>query len=65
MSDDDLDKMLTPEELAEWWNVSKDWIWDAVQRNSIPYTRIGRRTLRFRRADMIEHLKRAEGGSND
>jgi excisionase family DNA binding protein len=65
VSDDDLDKMLTPEELAEWWNVSKDWIWDAVQAGRIPHTRIGTRTLRFRRADMIDYLKRAEGGTDD
>lgn len=61
---DELDPLLTIEQMMDWWMVSKDWLYDAVQQNRIPYTRIGGRKLRFRKSEMIAYLKANDGGAD-
>jgi excisionase family DNA binding protein len=62
VSDDDMEQLLTVQQVADWWQVSKDWVYDCVQQNRIPYTRIGGRKLRFRKAEMVAYLEQMDGG---
>jgi excisionase family DNA binding protein len=58
------DTWFTVEELAAWLKLSKEWIYDSVQGNSIPYHRLGRQ-LRFRLSDIEQWLKSAEHGPSN
>ena len=51
-----LDDMLTVEELCAWFKVSKDWVYDEVEAHRLPYVRLGRRHLRFRRRELQRYL---------
>ena len=48
--------MLTVDELCAWFKVSKDWVYDEVEANRLPYVRLGRRYLRFRRHELERYL---------
>jgi excisionase family DNA binding protein len=50
------DEMLTVEELCSWFKVSKDWVYDEVEARRLPYVRLGRRHLRFRRRELEQYL---------
>jgi excisionase family DNA binding protein len=52
----DADEMLTVEELCGWFKVSKDWVYDEVEARRLPYVRLGRRHLRFRRRELQQYL---------
>jgi excisionase family DNA binding protein len=54
--DQGVDEMLTVEELCSWFKVSKDWVYDEVEARRLPYVRLGRRHLRFRRGELEQYL---------
>jgi excisionase family DNA binding protein len=54
--DQDLDEMLTVEELCAWFKVTKAWVYDEVEGRRLPYVRLGRRHLRFRRRELQRYL---------
>jgi excisionase family DNA binding protein len=54
--DQNVDEMLTVEELCSWFKVSKDWVYDEVEAHRLPYVRLGRRHLRFRRRELEQYL---------
>lgn len=48
--------LLTPDQVCELWGVKKDYLYDQVQQGFIPAVRL-RRTLRFRRQDLVAFLE--------
>jgi len=50
------DELLTVEELCDWFKVTKDWVYDEAEAGRLPYVRLGRRHLRFRRTDLEEYI---------
>ena len=62
----DHDEMLTVEDLCAWWKVTKAWVYDEVEAGRLPYVRLGRRHLRFRRRDLqlfLDDRTRTLGGA--
>jgi excisionase family DNA binding protein len=53
---DTQDQWMTPDQVCDWLQVRKDWIYDACQKKKIPHARIGRQ-LRFNRAELTEWLE--------
>lgn len=51
------ENLLTVKDLAERWQVSPEWIYDAVAAGRIPSVRLGRQ-VRFRPDDMDAYLDR-------
>lgn len=47
----DGDYWLTPDELAAWLKLRKDWVYDTVQADKIPFHKFGRQ-LRFRHSEI-------------
>lgn len=58
----DLEPLLTADELADWLNVTKEWIYDEVQKGALPHVRLGR-MLRFERRQIEAHIEAGRGGS--
>lgn len=52
----DRDELLTVEHVCAWFNVTRDWIYDEVEAGRLPYIRLGRRSLRFRRTELDHYL---------
>jgi len=51
-----VDELLTVEELCAWFKVTKDWVYDEAEAGRLPYVRLGRRHLRFRRTDLEDYI---------
>lgn len=49
------DRYLKPEDVAEWLNVTKDWVYDAVERDLLPCRRLGKQ-LRFHKGEIQQWL---------
>lgn len=60
----DEDIYLTPDEVCDWLNVKRHWLYQQVQHERIPYARLGTKMLRFNKADLRAWLKSLEGGHN-
>jgi excisionase family DNA binding protein len=54
--------LMTPDQLCEFLQCSKDWLYEQVQAGRIPYVPIGRRSYRFRPEDIETWL--AEKAAN-
>lgn len=52
----DSSEWFTPTALADWLKLTKDYLYDQVQANQIPYHRFGR-SLRFRRSEIEQWLE--------
>jgi excisionase family DNA binding protein len=50
------DDLLTKEGLAQWLGVSVRKIEYMMANENLPFLRLGHRTVRFRRCDVIRHL---------
>lgn len=52
---------MTPEQVCEFLQVTKDWLYDQVQQNKIPHLRLGgpHGRLRFRYEALLEYLERS------
>ncbi len=48
--------LLNVAEVCAWFKVTKDWVYDEVEAGRLPYVRLGRRHLRFRRSDLDQYL---------
>lgn len=57
------DRLLTVNDVCEWFAVTKDWVYDEVEAGRLPYLRLGRKHLRFRRADLVAYLDARRPGS--
>jgi excisionase family DNA binding protein len=61
------DGFLTPDQLCEYLQIQKDWLYDQVQRRAIPHVKLGRQ-LRFKRSEIDQwlagHQREAEAESN-
>ncbi len=53
--------LLTPEELAKKWKVSRIWIYRLAQQGRIPFIRVAGKILRFHPAEIEEWLKENRG----
>lgn len=51
------DGLLTVGDVCAWFRVSRDWVYDEVEAGRLPYLRLGRRHLRFHRADLYDYLR--------
>lgn len=49
-------ELLTPDDVCDLLKVSKDWLYDQVEADRIPYLKVGRR-LRFRPAEVGAWLR--------
>lgn len=50
------DALLTADQVCEWFNVTRDWVYDEVEAGRLPFIRLGRRTLRFQGAALTAYL---------
>lgn len=50
-------ELLTVGDVCAWFKVSRDWVYDEVEAGRLPYLRLGRKHLRFRRADLHRYLR--------
>lgn len=50
-------ELLTVADVCNLFRVTKDWIYDEVEAGRLPYVRLGRKHLRFRRHDLIGYLE--------
>jgi excisionase family DNA binding protein len=49
--------LLTVDDVCAWFAVSKAWVYDEVEAGRLPYIRLGRKHLRFDRAQLEEYLQ--------
>jgi excisionase family DNA binding protein len=54
---DSVDELLTVEDVCAWFKVTRDWVYDEVQARRLPFLRLGRKHLRFRRAELLDYLE--------
>jgi excisionase family DNA binding protein len=54
---DDADALLSVEEVCAWFKVTKSWVYDEVEAGRLPYVRIGRQHLRFRRTELRQFIE--------
>ncbi len=47
----DDDAWLDPDQVCDWLNVRKDWLYDMAQQNKIPHIKVGR-LLRFNKGEL-------------
>jgi excisionase family DNA binding protein len=52
----DLEEILTVDQVCTWFQVTRDWVWDEVEAGRLPYVRLGKRHLRFRRSQLEDYL---------
>jgi excisionase family DNA binding protein len=50
------EQFMTPDQVCEWFQVKKDWLYDVTQRGEIPHVRIGRQ-LRYNRGELWDWLQ--------
>jgi excisionase family DNA binding protein len=50
------DVWLSPDQLAQWMGVQKDWVYDQVALDALPHAKFGRQ-LRFHRATIQQWIK--------
>jgi excisionase family DNA binding protein len=60
MNAEDSDRLLTVSDLAKWLNVSEWFIYQSVNKNTIPHLRLGS-AVRFRREAIEAWIKEQEG----
>ncbi|MBK8078180.1 MAG: helix-turn-helix domain-containing protein [Kineosporiaceae bacterium] len=53
-------ELLTVADVCTLFQVTKDWVYDEVEAGRLPYVRLGRKHLRFRRLDLASFLSRPE-----
>ena len=58
MPDSILDKLITPDELAEILRISKSSVYRLVDSRKLFFCKIGG-TLRFRKSDITEYIKKS------
>lgn len=57
-----MERLYTPEELMDLWQVKKSWIYDEVQTGRLAHIKLGR-SLRFRQADLDAYLAAQHRGA--
>jgi excisionase family DNA binding protein len=50
------EQLLTVDDVCRWFVVTRDWVYDEVEAGRLPFVRLGRRHLRFRREDLDHYL---------
>lgn len=55
------EQFMTPDQVCEWLQVKKDWLYDVTQRNAIPHVKIGRQ-LRYNRGELWDWLQTLRTG---
>jgi excisionase family DNA binding protein len=53
------DELLTVDEVCAWFKVTRAWDYDEVEAGRLPYVRLGRKHLRFRRRELTHYLTAA------
>jgi excisionase family DNA binding protein len=51
------DELLTKEAVAKWFQVSTRMVDYLMATGALPFVKLGRRTVRFRRQDVLLHLE--------
>jgi excisionase family DNA binding protein len=55
--DGDPEPLLRVADVCAWFQVQPPWVYDEVEAGRLPHLRLGRRHLRFERAQLREYLK--------
>lgn len=50
-------RLLNADEVSEWLQVSKSWLYDSIESGKFPHVRVGRQ-VRFRHEDVESYLNR-------
>ena len=53
------EELLTVHDVCAWFKVTRDWVYDEVEAGRLPYVRLGRKHLRFRRRELTDYLTAA------
>jgi excisionase family DNA binding protein len=53
------EELLTVDEVCAWFKVTRAWVYDEVEAGRLPYLRLGRKHLRFRRRELTDYLAAA------
>lgn len=53
-----MEKLLTPEEVAEIFKIDKRTVYYWIEKRTIPYIRINKKVIRFRPVDVDEFIQR-------
>ena len=56
MIENDIARLMTPDEVVDLLQVTKSWLYDQVQADAIPFVRLGNRHLRFKAADIRTYI---------
>jgi excisionase family DNA binding protein len=56
MIENDIARLMTPDEVIDLLQVTKSWLYDQVQAEAIPYVRLGNRHLRFKAAEIGAYI---------
>jgi excisionase family DNA binding protein len=54
--EEDIDQLLTVDDVSAWFQVTKGWVYDEVEARRLPHLRLGRKHLRFRRPQLEQYL---------
>ena len=55
--DGTLESLLTVHDVCTWFRVQPEWVYDEVEAGRLPFIRVGRRLLRFRRTELERYLE--------
>lgn len=50
------DSWMSTDQVCEWMNVEKDWLYDRVAKKGIPHVKVGR-LLRFKRSELEDWIE--------
>jgi excisionase family DNA binding protein len=53
------EELMTVDDVCAWFKVSRDWVYDEVEAERLPYLRLGRKHLRFVRSELLTYLAAA------
>jgi excisionase family DNA binding protein len=56
MTENEIVRLMTPDEVVAALQVTKSWLYDQVQAEAIPFVRLGNRHLRFKAAEIHAYI---------
>ena len=63
MNEIKLNRLLNPDEVADWLDIEKSYLYRLISERKFPCVKLGHRKLRFRERDIIVWLNKRSQGS--